>query len=68
MKIIKVLKSLNEVQAYVKIHNNCKIFDTHYAALQLVRQKHNDRSISGTQLLDVEHNEKMQANIPIYSL
>ena len=68
MKIIKVLKSLNNIQAYVKVPDNCTIFDTQYAALQLVREKHNDRSISGTQLLDIENNEKMQANIPVYSL
>ena len=68
MKIIKVLKSLNDIQAYVKVPDNCKIFDTQYAALQLVREKHNDRSISGTQLLDIEHNEKIQNGIPVYSL
>ena len=43
MKIIKVLKSLNEIQAYVKVSKDCKIFDTQYAALQLVREKHNDK-------------------------
>ena len=68
MKIIKVLKSLNEIQAYVKVPDNCKIFDTQYAALQLVREKHNDKSINGTQLLDIEHNEKMQDDIPVYTL
>ena len=68
MKIIKVLKSLNDIQAYVKVPDNCTIFDTQYAALQLVREKHNDRSISGTQLLDIEHNEKMQTGIPVYTL
>ena len=68
MKIIKVLKSLNEIQAYVKVPKDCKIFDTQYAALQLVREKHNDRNISGTQLLDIEHNEKMQVGIPVYTL
>ena len=68
MKIIKVLKSLNEIQAYVKVPKDCKIFDTQYAALQLVRKKHNDRNISGTQLLDIEHNEKMQSGIPVYTL
>ena len=68
MKIIKVLKSLNEIQAYVKVPKDCKIFDTQYAALQLVREKHNDKSINGTQLLDIEHNEKMQTGIPVYTL
>ena len=68
MKIIKVLKSLNEIQAYVKVPENCTIFDTQYAALQLVREKHNDININGTQLLDIENNEKMQTNIPVYSL
>ena len=68
MKIIKVLKSLNNIQAYVKVPDNCTIFDTHYAALQLVREKHNDRNINGTQLLDIEHNEKMQDDIPVYTL
>ncbi len=68
MKIIKVLKTLTEVQAYVKVPDNCTIFDTQYAALQLVREKHNDKSINGTQLLDIDHNEKMQAGIPVYTL
>ena len=68
MKIIKVLKSLNEIQAYVKVSKDCKIFDTQYAALQLVREKHNDRNINATQLLDIEHNEKMRSDIPVYTL
>ena len=68
MKIIKVLKSLNNIQAYVKVPTNCTIFDTQYAALQLVIEKHNDRNINGTQLLDIEHNEKIQVGIPVYTL
>lgn len=67
MKIIKVLKSLTVV-AYVKVLKDCKIFDTQYAALQLVREKHNDRNINGTQLLDIENNENMQFGIPVYIL
>ena len=68
MKIIKVLKSSNGTQAYVKVPKDCKIFDIQYSALQLVREKHNDRNINGTQLLDIEHNEKMQDGIPVYTL
>ena len=68
MKIIKVLKSLNEIQAYVKVPKDRKIFDTQHPASQLVREKHNNRRINGTQLLDIEHNEKMHAGIPIYTL
>lgn len=67
MEIIKVLKSLTIV-SYVKVSKDCKIFDTQYAALQLVREKHNDRNINGTQLLDIENNEKTQVGIPVYIL
>ena len=67
MKVIKVLKSLIVV-AYVKVSKDCKIFDTQYSALQLVREKHNDININGTQLLDIEHNEKIQVGIPVYIL
>lgn len=66
MKIWKILKSSMEVVAYVKVPDNCDIFDTGYAALQLVREQTNDRDVSGTQLLDCE--EKMLEDIPIYTL
>ena len=67
MKTIKVLKSLTVV-AYVKVSKDCKIFDTQYSALQLVREKHNNININGTQLLDIEHNENIQVGIPVYIL
>ena len=64
MKIWKVSKQ--KLVAYVKVPDNCTIFDTSYAALQLVRKLHNDHNINGTQLLDT--NEPIINNIPIYSL
>ena len=67
MKIIKVLK-FSTVVAYVKVSKDCKIFDTQYSALQLVRERHNDININGTQLLDIEHNENIQVGIPVYIL
>ena len=67
MKIIKVLKS-STILAYVKVSKDCKIFDTQYFALQLVREKYNDININGTQLLDIEHNENIQVGIPVYIL
>ena len=68
MKIWKVKKSSIGTVAYVKVPDDCKIFDTSYAALQLVRERIHDRSISGIQLLDAERGEKMQPGIPIYTL
>jgi hypothetical protein len=37
MKTWKVLKGLTHVVAYVEVAENCKIYDTAYASLQLVR-------------------------------
>lgn len=69
MKTWKVLKGLTHVVAYVEVAENCKIYDTAYAALQLVRSQFpEDRSINGTQLLDVARGEAMQENIPVYQL
>lgn len=67
MKIWKVTKAM-KIIAYVKVSENCKIYDTSYAALQLVRKKFNDFRISVTQLLDVDHGELMQENIPLFVL
>ena len=69
MKTWKVLKGLTHVVAYVEVAENCKIYDTAYATLQLVRSQFpEDRSINGTQLLDVARGETMQENIPVYQL
>ena len=69
MKTWKVLKGLTHVVAYVEVAENCKIYDTAYASLQLVRSKFSkNRSINGTQLLDVSRGETMQENIPVYQL
>lgn len=68
MKIWKVKKSSIGTVAYVKVPDDCTIFDTSYAALQLVRERMNDRSINGTQLLDTDRGEKMKPGIPIYTL
>lgn len=66
MKIWKILKASIGVVAYVKVPDDCIIFDTGYAALQLVRKKMNDSNVSGTQLLDC--GEKMLEEIPVYTL
>ena len=69
MKTWKVLKGLIHIVAYVEVMENCKIYDTAYASLQLVRSQFpEDRSINGTQLLDVARGETMQENIPVYQL
>lgn len=69
MHIWKVLKELNTITAYVEVLPDCKIFDTSYAALQLVRSKYpKDKSINTTQLLDAAGGEKMLNGIPIYQL
>ena len=65
MKIYKVFKS-HDILAYVRVPDNCIIFDTSYAALQLVRKLLNDSSINGTQSLD--ENEPIMAGIPMYTL
>lgn len=66
MKIYKVFKKNHNILAYVRVPDNCIIFDTSYAALQLVRKLHNDLNINGTQLLD--ENEPIMAGVPIYTL
>lgn len=66
MKIYKVFKANHDVLAYVKVNEGCTIFDTSYAALQLVRKLHNNLNINGTQLLD--ENEPIMAGVPIYTL
>lgn len=68
MKVWKVKKASIGTVAYVKVPDDCKIFDTNYAALQLIRERMHDRSISGTQLLDVDRGETMQSGIPVYTL
>lgn len=69
MKTWKISKGISEVVAYVQVLETCIIFDTGYAALQLVRNQFpEDKSINGTQLLDVARGEAMQENIPVYQL
>ena len=69
MRIWKVLKGLNTVVAYVEVSEECKIYDTSYAALQLVRSKNpTDKCINGTQLLDISVGESMLQNVPVYQL
>lgn len=69
MRIWKVVRELNTIVAYVEILQSCEIFDTAYAALQLVRNKFpDDKEISGTQLLDIAGGEKMLNGIPLYQL
>lgn len=68
MRIWKVLKGL-DIVAYVKVASGCKICDTSYAALQLVRSKFSaDKDISGTQLLDISAGERMLKDVPVYQL
>ena len=66
MKIYKVFKRNHNILAYVKVNEGCTIFDTSYAALQLVRKLHNDNNINGTQLLD--ENEPIMAGVSMYTL
>ncbi len=66
IKIYKVFKANHDVLAYVKVNEDCTIFDTSYAALQLVRKLLNDSSINGTQLLD--ENEPIVAGVSMYTL
>ena len=67
MKIYKVFKNSHKILAYVKVSENaCKIiFDTSYAALQLVRRNYNDDSINGTQLVD---DEPLEPDVPILTI
>lgn len=67
MKTWKIFKGM-KVVSYVKVAEECKIFDDGYAALQLVRKKFNDSSIGGQQLLDVKRGEQMQESIPVFVL
>lgn len=67
MRIWKILNAM-KVVAYVEVTDDCKKYDDGYAALQLVRKKFNDFRISVTQLLDVDHGELMQENIPLFVL
>lgn len=68
MKTWKVKKASIGTVAYVNVPDDCKIFDTSYAALQLVRERMHDRSINGTQLLDSNRGEIIQPGIPVYTL
>lgn len=65
-KIYKVFKKNHNILAYVRVPDNCIIFDTSYAALQLVRKLLNDSNINGTQLLD--ENEPIVAGVSMYTL
>lgn len=68
MKVWKVKKPLVGTVAYVKVSDSCRIYDTSYAALQMVREKMCDCNISGTQLLDIERGEQIQEDIPVFTL
>lgn len=68
MKVWKVKKAFIGTVAYVNVPDDCKIFDTSYAALQLVRERMHDRNINGTQLLDSNRGEIIQPGIPVYTL
>lgn len=67
MRIWKILKGM-KVVSYVKVTEDCKIFDDGYVALQLVRKKFNDSSIGGEQVLDVKRGEQIQESIPVFVL
>ena len=62
MKTWKILENgLSSVVAYVQVSESCTIYDTAYAALQLVRKQFPDnKGINGTQ--------KMQEGIPVFTL
>nr|DAH30424.1 MAG TPA: hypothetical protein [Bacteriophage sp.] len=66
LKIYKVFKANHDILAYVKVNEGCTIFDTSYAALQLVRKLLNDSNVNGTQLLD--ENEPIMTRVPIYTI
>ena len=68
MRIWNIKKGIGEVVAYVQVLETCTIFDTAYAALQLVRSKYPNENINCHQLLDVARGETMQENIPVYQL
>lgn len=66
MEIWKIFSHC-KIIAYVKVPENCTIFDTFHASLQLVREKL-DKNASSGQLLDVKREEKMLDNVPVYTL
>jgi len=66
MKVWKVLNNKDYgVACYVKISKD--IFDSSWYALQLAREKI-DKNLCSTQLLDIDHDEKIINNIPILKL
>ena len=69
MKTWKVLgNGLSSIVAYVQVLETCNIYDTAYAALQLVRKQFpDDKSINGTQIMN-EKIEQMQEGIPVFTL
>ena len=68
MRIGKILESVKTI-AYVQVLDSCVIFDTAYAALELVRKQFpENKKIDGTQLLDIERDEQMQEGIPVFVL
>ncbi len=68
MKTWKVLRGLLDIVAYVQVSESCTIYDTAYAALQLVRKQFpDDKSINGTQFLN-EQREQIQEGIPVFVL
>ena len=69
MKTWKVLgNGLSSVVAYVHVLESCTIYDTAYAALQLVRRQFPDnKGINGTQILN-EQKEQIQEGIPVFTL
>lgn len=68
MKTWKVLRGLLNIVAYVQVSESCTIYDTAYAALQLVRRQFSDdKSINGTQFLN-EQREQIQEGIPVFVL
>ena len=69
MKTWKILgNGLSSVVAYVQVLESCTIYDTAYAALQLVRRQFPDnKGINGTQILN-EQKEQIQEGIPVFTL
>lgn len=64
----KILESMKTV-AYVQVLKSCTIFDTAYAALELVRKQFpGNKKITGTQLLDIDRGEQVQQGIPVFVL
>lgn len=68
MKIWKILESMKTI-AYVQVLDSCVIFDTAYAALELVRKQFpENKKIDGIQLLDIKSGEQMEEGIPVFAL